>query len=88
MRTTIELEDELFRRAKAHAALMGVSLKTVIEKGVQLALEPAPTKKKPYHVKFPILDKGCKRKGKIPPDIAYRMDMQEDRERYEASLRQ
>lgn len=44
MRTTIELPDELFRQAKARAALSGVSLKMLItrwiERGMQAGDEP------------------------------------------------
>ena len=43
MRTTIEIPDDLFRKAKAQAALEGVRLRDVIERGLRLALaEPAP----------------------------------------------
>ena len=51
MRTTIELSDELFRRAKAVAALRGRKFKDLVEEGLRLVLdgqagsvkEPAPT---------------------------------------------
>jgi len=43
MRTTIEIPDDLFRKAKAQAALEGVRLRDVIERGLRLVLaEPAP----------------------------------------------
>jgi hypothetical protein len=38
MRTTIDLPDALFRRAKAAAALRGYRLKDLIEEGLRLAL--------------------------------------------------
>lgn len=45
MRTTIDLPDELFRQAKARAALRGISLKELItfwvERGLQAGDEPA-----------------------------------------------
>ena len=39
MKTTVELSDELFRRAKAAAALRGRKLKDMIEEGLRLVLE-------------------------------------------------
>ena len=39
MKTTIELPDELFRRAKAEAALRGRKLEDLVEEGLCLVLE-------------------------------------------------
>jgi hypothetical protein len=39
MKTTIELPDELYRQAKAKAALSGRKLKDLVEQGLRLALE-------------------------------------------------
>ena len=39
MKTTVELSDELFRRAKAAAALRGRRLRDMIEEGLRLVLE-------------------------------------------------
>jgi hypothetical protein len=52
MRTTVDLPDELFRRAKAEAALRGQKLKDLIEEALRLALSApppsdVPPKKKP-----------------------------------------
>jgi hypothetical protein len=50
MRTTVDIPDELFRRAKSEAALRGRKLKDLVEEGLCLVLEkePArPAKKKP-----------------------------------------
>ena len=38
MKTTIELPDELYRRAKAEAALSGRKLRDLVEEGLRLAL--------------------------------------------------
>ena len=43
MKTTIEVPDELYRRAKATAALHGRKLKDLVEEGLRLVLE-APRK--------------------------------------------
>lgn len=39
MKTTIEVPEELYRRAKAEAALRGRKLKDLIEEGLRLVLE-------------------------------------------------
>ena len=39
MRTTIDLSDELFRRAKAEAALRGRKLKDLVEDGLRRVLD-------------------------------------------------
>jgi hypothetical protein len=43
MKTTVEIPDELYRRAKAEAALRGRKLKDLVEEGLRLVLE-APRK--------------------------------------------
>jgi hypothetical protein len=53
MRTRIEIPDDLFWKAKAQAALEGVRLRDLIERGLRLALaEPAPSA--PRRVNFPL----------------------------------
>jgi len=43
MRTTIDLPDDLHRQAKARAALEGITLGSLIERGLRLALaSPMP----------------------------------------------
>ena len=43
MKTTVEVSDDLYRRAKAEAALQGRKLKDLVEEGLRLVLE-APRK--------------------------------------------
>jgi len=38
MKTTVEIKDELFRRAKAEAALRGIKLKDLIEESLSYSL--------------------------------------------------
>jgi len=50
MRTTVDIPDELFRRAKSEAALRGRKFKDLVEEGLRLVLkdekaEPETTKK-------------------------------------------
>ena len=51
MRTTVDIPDKLFRRAKSEAALRGRKLKDLVEEGLRLVIEkeklPATSKKKP-----------------------------------------
>ncbi len=46
MKTTVEVPDDLYRQAKAEAALRGRKLKDLIEEGLRLVLE-APRKTRP-----------------------------------------
>jgi hypothetical protein len=53
MRTRIEIPDDLFRKAKAQAALEGMQLRDLIERGLRLVLaEPATFA--PRQVNFPL----------------------------------
>jgi hypothetical protein len=48
MKTTIEVPDELYRRAKAEAALQGRKLRDLVEEGLRLVLEaPRKTRRPP-----------------------------------------
>jgi hypothetical protein len=46
MKTTVEMPEELYRRAKALAALQGRKLKDLIEEGLRLVVE-SPRKRRP-----------------------------------------
>jgi hypothetical protein len=43
MKTTVEVPDELYRRAKAEAALRGRKLRDLVEEGLRLVLEERRT---------------------------------------------
>ena len=48
MKTTVEMPDDLYRRAKAEAALRGRKLKDLIEEGLRLVLDaPRPKSGRP-----------------------------------------
>lgn len=48
MKTTVEVPDELYRRAKAEAALRGRKFRELVEEGLRLALEtPRKTRRQP-----------------------------------------
>jgi hypothetical protein len=50
MKTTVELPDDLFRKAKAAAALRGRKLKDLIEDGLRRVLE-SPEEDRPAHAR-------------------------------------
>jgi hypothetical protein len=70
MRTTVELPDDLFRKAKARAALQGRSLKDIVADGLKLVLQtredagPAA----PRRTEFPII-KSKNRSRKVTPQM-------------------
>jgi predicted component of type VI protein secretion system len=47
MKTTVEVPDDLYRRAKAEAALRGRKLKDLVEEGLRLVLASPRTGRKP-----------------------------------------
>ena len=47
MKTTIEVPDELYRKAKAQAALRGQKLKELVEEGLRLVVESPRTPSRP-----------------------------------------
>ena len=54
MRTTLDFEDDLIRRAKARAANEGVSLTRLVEDALRRYLAPAPKTGKPFELKLVI----------------------------------
>ena len=54
MRTTVDLPDNLFREAKAQAALEGVPLRDLIETGVRLALAQRSSPQRRKRIQFPL----------------------------------
>lgn len=47
MKTTVELSEELYRRAKAEAALRGRKFRDLVEEGLRLVLDTPPRGKRP-----------------------------------------
>jgi predicted component of type VI protein secretion system len=47
MKTTVEVPDDLYRRAKAEAALRGRKLKDLVEEGLRLVLASPRTGRRP-----------------------------------------
>jgi hypothetical protein len=55
MKTTIDIPDDLFREAKARAALDGVKLKDLVTEALRQRLR-AGAKRKRHRTKFPIIE--------------------------------
>jgi predicted component of type VI protein secretion system len=69
MKTTVEVPDELYRRAKAEAALRGRRLKDLVEEGLRLVLEtPAEGRRRPSLAKLMKSGRGVVDSGM--PDLA------------------
>lgn len=86
MKTTLEIPDQLFRAAKAKAALEGRRLTDLITEGLQLVLLKSP-QRSGKRLKFPLIKSKRKTPLNIPDDIAARIDVLEDLRRHESSLR-
>jgi hypothetical protein len=88
MKTTLDIPDDLFREAKAKAALQGLKLKDMVAEGLRAVLHgKAPPAPRPRHIKFPVLAARGKARLAIPDDAAYRAELLDDLARHEASLR-
>lgn len=86
MKTTLEIPDDLFRAAKAKAALEGRKLKDLVTEGLLLRMSQ-PAKDSPRRAKFPLIKSKSKRLLEIPDDVSSRLELADDLTRYEASLR-
>lgn len=50
MKTTIDIQDHLLIRAKAHAKETGRSLRSVVEEGLRMALDASSEPERPYRL--------------------------------------
>ena len=63
VKTTLNLDDRLFREAKKMAAERGVTLTQVIEEALRAALAQPPDRGAPLRLRWPT------RQGRRPPDV-------------------
>jgi hypothetical protein len=69
MKTTVELPDDLYRRAKAEAGLSGRKLRDLIEEGLRLALV-APRKRRGRRTLSELMERGRGVVDSGVPDLA------------------
>jgi len=75
MRTTVDIPDDLFREAKAMAALEGVLLKDVVNRGLLREVRgEAATGTRGSRLKYPFFPSRGGRKLEIPDDAAFRAE--------------
>ena len=68
MKTTLDMDENLLRRAKELAAAAGISLRDFVEDALRARMLPSPAAPKPFKLKLPVVV------GRRPPtlDIADR----------------
>ena len=96
MKTTIDLPEDLLRRAKAEAALRGRKLRELVAEGLLLRLAmkeatpPDSGPAAPLLRKFDVLPLIKRRSGaprlKVTPTRIHELEMEAEMERHEASL--
>jgi hypothetical protein len=71
VRTTVELPDDLFRKAKARAALQGRALKDLVAEGLKLVLKtPAHSQVPSVRTRFPIIQPKDRTRRVTPEMVA------------------
>lgn len=68
MRTTVDLPENLFRRAKAVSSLHGLSLKEFITSAVEHELEARQLKLSPRRVSLPVVPSKAPGSVKVTPE--------------------
>jgi hypothetical protein len=69
MKTTVDLPDDLYRRAKAEAALRGRKLEDLVEEGLRLVLEsPRTVRQRPSLAR--LMKRACGVVNSGVPDLA------------------
>lgn len=87
MKTTVEIPDELFRQAKAKAALEGVKLKDLVADGLRLIVAQPAKKRRMRRTKFPIIESSRKDAPLTLEQVKQAMvDMDEEEARHYAQF--
>jgi hypothetical protein len=63
MKTTLEIDDQLLRRAKRRAAEGGTTLRAVVEDALRAKLALRPSQRRPYRLDAPVV------RGTKPPAV-------------------
>ncbi len=56
MKTTIEIDNDLFRQAKILAAQRGITLKELVQMGLQMAIAGEGAPARGTRIKFPLIE--------------------------------
>lgn len=56
MKTTVDLDEQLLRLAKQHAAASGLTLRAYIENALRAQLLPTPERRAPFKLEVPIVE--------------------------------
>jgi hypothetical protein len=87
VKTTVEIPDELFRRAKAQAALKGIKLKDLVAEGLRLALAGADGSSPRRRVKFPLLKSNRPGSLKLTGEQIAEIETRQEAEQYAPFVR-
>ena len=88
MKATIEIDDDLYSRLEIEAESRGRSVRDLLIESLQMLLISERSSTSPKRrIKLPLIDSGQPGKLNIPDDIVSQVEMREDLERHEASLR-
>lgn len=63
MKTTIEIDDELLRKAKQQAGAAGVTLRAFVEEALRARLLPRPRRRDRFQLDLPVVE------GVSPPAV-------------------
>jgi len=80
MKTTVEIPDDLFRQAKAKAALQGIRLRDLVVYGLQLALEKPPLTAHGARAAFPLIKAADRSHPLTDADVADALANMDDEE--------
>ncbi len=78
MRTTVDLSEDLYRKAKAISALQGVSLKQLITRAVAREIENYPITAEHNRIEFPLVRSSRPGSAKITPELIAKLLETED----------
>ncbi|MDL5055064.1 hypothetical protein QQ056_16115 [Oscillatoria laete-virens NRMC-F 0139] len=78
MKATVEIPDELYRRAKIKAAMEGVKIKDMIAEGLSVVLESNNSAKKGKRISLPLVKTGKPGSMKIDEELISRIETELD----------
>lgn len=80
MKTTVEIPDELFRQAKAKAALEGIRLRDLVVRGLRLVVEQQSESTQLHRANFPLIHSPDPTQMVTDDDVARALAEEDDQE--------